>query len=140
LKQLWPERKLDKSKLRRVYSATLKDPDYGFLAARHSGKIIGLVTFMFVKSLWQPEVLCVVNELVVDSSLRGLGIGTGLIDEVTKIARKRKCVRIELDSAFFRKDAHRFYEAKGFEKRAFLFSKNLEFKYARERKLLKSVI
>jgi GNAT superfamily N-acetyltransferase len=125
LKQLWPDGKLDKQKLKRVYVRTLKDRDYGIFTAQRDGKIVGIISFMLVNSLWQPEIMCVVNELVVDSTNRSAGIGSKLMETVVKIARREKCVRVELDSAFFRKGAHKFYEKKGFEKRAFLFSKVL---------------
>lgn len=36
-----------------------------------------------------------------------------------------KCQAIELDSAFFRESAHRFYNNMGFEKRGYVFSKLL---------------
>ena len=42
-----------------------------------------------------------------------------------KLAIESGCASIELDSAFHREDAHRFYESQGFENRAFLFSKSL---------------
>jgi glucosamine-phosphate N-acetyltransferase len=39
--------------------------------------------------------------------------------------RRQASRRVELDSAFHRKQAHRFYEQLGFENRAYLFSKAL---------------
>jgi GNAT superfamily N-acetyltransferase len=63
--------------------------------------------------------------LIVDVQYQGRGIGTSLLAWISHEAAKSGCSRIELDSAFHRKDAHKFYEAQGFENRAFLFSKVL---------------
>ncbi len=49
-----------------------------------------------------------------------------MIGSITQIAGDSKCKRIELDSAFHRKGAHRFYESLGYGNRAYLFSKQLD--------------
>ncbi|MGD9202263.1 MAG: methyltransferase domain-containing protein [Chitinispirillia bacterium] len=49
-----------------------------------------------------------------------------MIDSITHIAKDLKCKRIELDSAFHRKEAHKFYKSIGYENRAFLFSRTLK--------------
>ncbi len=67
-----------------------------------------------------------VDELVVDKQHRGKGLGKKLLDEIVKIALENNCKRIELDSAFHRKQADEFYKSYGFENRAFLFSKVLK--------------
>lgn len=45
--------------------------------------------------------------------------------EIEKIAKSHGCKRLELDSAFHRVLAHEFYERLGFEKRAYLFSREI---------------
>jgi GNAT superfamily N-acetyltransferase len=87
--------------------------------------IIGFVTLAIKNSLWQEGNLGWIDELVVDKNHQGKGIGTRLVRAITKVAVNKHCKRIELDSAFHRKQAHRFYEKNGFERRAFLFSKIL---------------
>ena len=59
--------------------------------------------------------------VVADSSFRGKGVGCQLLSQLI-IAIEKKCKRVELDTAFHRKEAHRFYEQHGFENRAYLFS------------------
>jgi GNAT superfamily N-acetyltransferase len=76
-------------------------------------------------SLWQAGPLAHVDELVVDGAYRGGGIGTRLLEELTSLARRGGCHRIELDSAHRRDAAHRFYERDGFANRAYVFSKPL---------------
>jgi GNAT superfamily N-acetyltransferase len=63
--------------------------------------------------------------MIVDGELRGKGIGTKLLEKTFETANLRKCKKIELDSGFHREQAHKFYEKIGFEKRAYLFSKDL---------------
>ena len=66
-----------------------------------------------------------IDELVVHGEHRGRGIGTQLVERIICLAKERGCRRVELDTAFHRKDAHDFYERAGFEKRGYIFSKLL---------------
>jgi ribosomal protein S18 acetylase RimI-like enzyme len=66
-----------------------------------------------------------IDELVVDIEYRNRGIGRLLINEMEAIAKHRGCKRLELDSAFHRTTAHAFYEKQGFERRAWLFTKEI---------------
>jgi GNAT superfamily N-acetyltransferase len=54
-----------------------------------------------------------------------MGFGTELLEAAIAAAKKRGCKIVELDSAFYREDAHKFYLKEGFAKRAYLFSKDL---------------
>jgi len=76
-------------------------------------------------NLWQAGNLGHIDELVIDKSYRGKGFGKRMIQSITDIALEGKCKRIELDTAFHRKEAHKFYESIGYENRAYLFSKKL---------------
>ena len=88
-------------------------------------KIIGFASLAVKESLWDVGNLGHINELVVDKFYRNKGIGKKLLQEIIKIAREKSCARVELDSAFRRKKAHKFYELQGFEKCNFLFSKKI---------------
>jgi GNAT superfamily N-acetyltransferase len=65
------------------------------------------------------------QRLPCDAAWRGQGVSTLLLKELMCQARARGARRIELDSAFHKEAAHRFYERQGFEKHACLFSKPL---------------
>ena len=54
-----------------------------------------------------------VQELVVDPSLRGRGVGKELLAAAREAAREAGCVRIELVTNQRRHGAHRFYEREG---------------------------
>lgn len=125
LKQLWPDKKLNKEDLQRMFHESLKDPKQEYIVARYEKKIVGFVSLTIRNSLWQEGNLGHVDELIVDEKFRNKGMGTKLLKKIIKISKEKKCKRIELDSAFHRKEAHKFYESLGFENRAYLFSKDL---------------
>ncbi|MCG7853384.1 MAG: GNAT family N-acetyltransferase, partial [Methanosarcinaceae archaeon] len=103
----------------------LKDNSTKYLIARHDINIIGFISLSIKNSLWQEGNIGHVDELVVDLNYRKKGAGSLLLVAITNLAKENECKRLELDSAFHRKDAHKFYQNKGFENRAFLFSKLL---------------
>jgi len=125
LKQLWPNRKLKNETLKKVYTIALKCEKQKLIAALIDNQIVGFCSLTIKNNLWQAGNLGHIDELIVDNNLRGKGIGRKLMNEIVQIAKKNKCNRIELDSAFHREEAHQFYENIGFEKRAYLFSKEI---------------
>ena len=55
-----------------------------------------------------------VENVVVDASARGQGVGHALMDAVMAHARACGCYKVQLQSNDERLDAHRFYDALGF--------------------------
>lgn len=126
LKQLLPGENLDKDALQHVFmKAVVSDSQY-YLCAEKNGKIVGFCSLTVMNNLWQQGNLGHIDELVVDSEYRKKGVGEGLLTRICKIAREMTCGRIELDSAYHRIEAHRFYQKHMFEDRAILFTKILE--------------
>lgn len=125
LSQLWPDKKLNRSALMDIFSASINSPDYTYLCAKTDGRVIGFCSIVIRISLWQEGLIGHINELVIDESFRHIGIGTNLLDAAIGSATKKGGKRIELDSAFHREDAHRFYENAGLTMRAYLFSKEV---------------
>lgn len=67
-----------------------------------------------------------VYELVTTSTERSKGYGGKLLDFIHQFAQENTCETITLESALFRKNAHRFYEKnKGYEKYCYSFKKSL---------------
>jgi GNAT superfamily N-acetyltransferase len=125
LRQLWPDKSVDADSLRPIFDRALVSKSKTYVVATDENLVIGFASLTVKDNLWPEGHLAYVDELVVDSEHRSRGIGAQLLEELAVIARKKACCRIELDSAFYRKDSHRFYERKGFEKRAFVFSRIL---------------
>lgn len=126
LLQLWPNKELDREKLNELVIQGLEDQSQRYLIATHKSKIIGFVSLTIKDSLWQEGSLAHIEVLIVDKDFRNTGVGTRLVDAITKIAKENSCKGIELDSAFHRKEAHTFYESMGFKDRSYLFSKKLD--------------
>lgn len=125
LEQLWPQKAQNLAKLRTVYDRAMTSTTQRYVCAVENGEIVGFASLSFKNSLWQEAALASIDELVVAERARGQGIGGALLDHMIDIARKTGCTRIELDSAFHRTEAHEFYDHRGFEKRAFLFTMEL---------------
>jgi ribosomal protein S18 acetylase RimI-like enzyme len=125
LRQLWPANNLDPVALRKIFRRGLISASQAYLCARIEKQVVGFGSLTIKNNLWQEGYVAHIDELIVDRRFRKNGIGTLLLDRLILSAKKRKCKRIELDTAFRRKEAHSFYRAHGFENRAFLFSKTL---------------
>ncbi len=126
LKQLWPANPIDVKAVRDLFAKGLASDRRAYLCACLGEKIIGFGTLLIRDCLWLQGDVGYICDLVVDQEHRGSGIGTTLVERAVEIARQRGCRRVELDSGFHRTAAHQFYERRGFEKRAFLFSKVLD--------------
>lgn len=125
LKQLWPANPIDMQAARDIFNRGLASDRRAYLCACLGEKIIGFGTLMIRDCLWLQGDVGYICDLVVSQEHRGSGVGTALVERAVQIARQRGCRRVELDSGFHRLEAHRFYVRRGFEKRAFLFSRIL---------------
>ena len=125
LQQLWPNQRFDQARLQEIFERALTSDAQRLICAVDDGRLIGFCSLTLKNNLWQQGYLGHIDELVVDETCRGRGIGTQLLNAIVEIAKKCGCRRVELDSAFHRQAAHKFYEREGFENRAYLFSKKL---------------
>ena len=57
----------------------------------------------------------VIQSLVVDVSLRGLGIGRLIMERIEQIARAKNCDTVTFSSQTSRTDAREFYKRLGYE-------------------------
>ena len=125
LAQLWADKTINPSLLKPIFSRGLTSPSKTYLVAIDKNRIIGFGSLSLKDDLWPEGQVAYLDELVVDAEYRNKGIGAQLLDRLISKARKANCYRIELTSAFYRKESHRFYEKHGFESRAYVFSKVL---------------
>jgi glucosamine-phosphate N-acetyltransferase len=132
LAQLWPAKELDPGKLRQIFLKGLASPRQEYLLARLGAQIIAFGSLTIKNNLWQAGNLAHIDELVVETAFRGRGVGTRMLEELVKLAEKHHSQRIELDSAFHREAAHRFYAGRGFENRGYIFSRELPSRPAEE--------
>ena len=58
------------------------------------GKAVGMVNFIYHRSNWSIENACYLQDLYVDSTQRGLGIGRQLIEHVYAAAKADNCIKV----------------------------------------------
>ena len=126
LEQLWIDSTLDYDSLQTVFEHALKSDNQKLIVGIMNNEIMGFCSLTIKNNLWQAGNLGHIDELVIDKKFRGQGYGKEMTKTMTKIAKELKCKRIELDSAFHRREAHEFYKTLGYENRAYLFSKRLD--------------
>lgn len=124
-KQLWPSKKLNFNDLMTVFNRGIQSNTDKYICAEIDNKVIGFCAFSVVNNFWQEGYIAYVYAMIVDDSYRSNVIGKNLLEKAFNIAKLNNCKKIELDSGFPREKAHKFYEKIGFEKRAYLFSKDL---------------
>ncbi len=125
LAQLWPEKVLDRKELQQVFLKGLNSDFQSYVCAIIEDNVVGFASLTIKNSLWQEGYMGHIDELIVDREYRGKGIGSKLVEHIVKTAKHKGCRRVELDSAFDRDEAHKFYEQNGFDNRASLFSKKI---------------
>lgn len=121
-----PHAALDANAAATMFRDALASKDQHYFCATMSSRVVGFCSCSFKHSLWSQARLAHIDELVVGTAFRGQGIGRRLVEYAEQVAAACGCNRIELDSAYRRKDAHAFYSHMGYEDRACLFSKALK--------------
>jgi GNAT superfamily N-acetyltransferase len=103
----------DRKRLERL----VEDPDVVLLVARDGEQIVGTTTvIVYTTPFWIKARL---DEVVVDESARGKGVGEALVKAALDVGRDRGAQIAELQSARGprREAAHRLYERLGFKVR-----------------------
>lgn len=70
-----------------------EDSMLGLVAVDASGRMVGLATLLFHRSTWSPTCYCYLEDLFVDATVRGGGIGRRLIEAVYAEADARGATR-----------------------------------------------
>ncbi|AEU34635.1 GNAT family N-acetyltransferase [Granulicella mallensis] len=68
----------------------------------------------------------VVEDVAVDPQHQGQGIGRAMMEHARKQCQEASCYKLTLSSNLKREEAHRFYEALGFEKHGYSFQIRLQ--------------
>lgn len=95
--------------------AILADPAVTLLLARDGEQIVGTTTvIVYTTPFWIKARL---DEVVVDESARGKGVGAALVRASLDLAREKGVEVVELQSGVQRKEANRLYPRMGFKLR-----------------------
>jgi GNAT superfamily N-acetyltransferase len=91
----------------------LLDPDFNLycLIADNDGQIKGMTTFNFQNSTWSENGQCLLEDLFVDETLRGQGIGRALINAVINQAKTRGCSRVYWNTDATNETARKLYDS-----------------------------
>ena len=125
LRQHWPDEEFRDALLRGAFERGLASPRQRYLCAELDSRVVGFASLTLKASLRHEGAIGHVDELMVDRDHRCRGIATLLMQRIEELALAVGCTRLELDSAFHRKEVHAFYEQRQFARRALLFSKPL---------------
>jgi GNAT superfamily N-acetyltransferase len=104
------KRKIE-SRLQRV----LPDPAHALFVAELPGGKIGGWLHVFSYLVVESDARAEVAGLVVDSALRGSGIGRLLLQQAEHWAREKGYTAVSLRSNIVRHDAHAFYQKLGYK-------------------------
>jgi GNAT superfamily N-acetyltransferase len=95
--------------------AIIADPAVTLLLARDEEQVVGTTTvIVYTTPFWIKARL---DEVVVDESARGKGVGAALVQASLDLARSSGVEVVELQSGVQRDAAHRLYARMGFQPR-----------------------
>jgi GNAT superfamily N-acetyltransferase len=85
------------------------------LVAEEAERIVGTLALYIMPNLSHGgRPFALVENVVVDASSRGSGVGRRLMAEAVRLAEEAGCYKVTLTSNIKRTDAHAFYERIGF--------------------------
>lgn len=103
---------LNAAAFRSTYHENLSNSFIYYIVAENDSKIIGFASLHIQNLLHHTGKVAEIQELFVDPSFRGGGIGYKLFGYAKEIARDADCVLLEVSSNIKREQAHKFYEEK----------------------------
>jgi GNAT superfamily N-acetyltransferase len=115
------------AEMRAAFRAIARNRDHqvlvAVLAGKSAGKVIGTIHVMIFRHLGHGlRPVAIVENVVVDATMRSQGVGEKLIEAAARIARRNRCYKMSLTTNLKRRRAHRFYERLGWEKSHFGYS------------------
>jgi len=91
------------------------DPTADVLVGEVDGRIVATTQVNWLQHLTHDGgLVCQLEAVRVEASMRGRGFGAALMEHVLAEARRRGAVRAQLTTMAARTDAHRFYQRLGF--------------------------
>ncbi|MFA6171496.1 MAG: GNAT family N-acetyltransferase [Patescibacteria group bacterium] len=86
-----------------------------FFACGADGKEVARAYLYLMKNGLHKEPFGYMEDVYVDESLRGQGIGTELVNKVIETAKEKKCYKLFATSRYDRPKVHVLYEKIGFK-------------------------
>jgi predicted N-acetyltransferase YhbS len=106
----------------RVFSEIVSLPQQEFLIAEENGLVVGSLFVHIIPNLsHHAQPWAILENMIVDSRYRRLGIGRLLLVSALDFSRQAGCFKAQLLSHKKRREAHQFYRDLGFEDSALGF-------------------
>jgi GNAT superfamily N-acetyltransferase len=97
-------------------------PSYRVFVATIDGAVVGTYELLIMDNLAKRgRKSGVVEDVAVGPDLRGRGIGRAMMDHARQLCLEAGCYKFVLSSNLKREEAHRFYDALGFERHGYSF-------------------
>ncbi|MEM9337433.1 MAG: GNAT family N-acetyltransferase [Bacteroidota bacterium] len=88
-------------------------PSLQCLVAKRQSTVVAYATFMKQFSTWESEHYLYLDCLFLEESVRGLGLGGKMMNEVAKYADEQNCLTIQWQTPTFNQKAIAFYKKLG---------------------------
>lgn len=96
-------------------AALSKDANAALFVCEAQGRVRGTaLVCLCADVMFNAQPFAVVENIVVDSAVRGLGLGRALLRHIEAHCLVHDCSKIMLLSSIHREPAHRFFERAGF--------------------------
>lgn len=105
-----PDRKARKRLIKDAFS---RNPPFRILLAETEGKLIGYAFYLYTYSSFLARKTLYLEDIFISEKFRNLGAGKMFFNELTKLARKNKCGRMEWVVLDWNVNAIRFYDNLG---------------------------
>jgi GNAT superfamily N-acetyltransferase len=97
-------------------------PDYRIYLAESEGRAVGTFALLIMDNLGHHGARsAILEDVVVDNTLRGQGIGKEMMIFARQICLDKGCYKMTFSSNRNREAAHRFYESLGFVRHGYSF-------------------
>jgi GNAT superfamily N-acetyltransferase len=108
---------VDEERNRTFFRRFLAPSEDGLLlGARSDGRLVGYACLYWHFSSLEACECVLMNDLFVDGSVRGQGVGRALIEAAAEVAREREVPFVEWSTAPDNKTAQRLYDSTGAER------------------------
>lgn len=98
-------------------AAVINGSDVGeIMVAKNLGEIIGMVNLLYTVSTALGDRVALIEDMVVSSKGRGLGVGSKLLNSTILFAEEMGCRRITLLTDYDNEGAHHFYQRHKFNR------------------------
>ncbi len=115
-------RTLPPAAARERFARTRLYPDYRFYVCAAEGRIVGTYSLLVMEKIVQMGAVAgIVDDVIVEPSWRGQGIGTRMMRDAMARCREKGCYKMALSTNVKRAEAHRFYESLGFVRHGYSF-------------------